>query len=94
MALWGLLDNEASKPKYLNTAEKAECYGADANEVAATAGVISPGWQLRTVAGSRTRFETLVALSHSSMGADVADYDDDSDAGTPDVDDDAVLSDS
>ena len=29
MALWGLLDNEASKPKYLTDADKAECYGAD-----------------------------------------------------------------
>jgi len=44
MALWGLLDNEASKPKYLNTADKAECYGADTAEVGATAGVNSEGW--------------------------------------------------
>lgn len=93
MALWGLLDNEASKPKYLNTADKAECYGADKDEVAANDGVISPGWQLRKVVGSRTQFETLVAMSHSSMGADVADFDDDNDVATPDVDDDAVLAD-
>ena len=94
MALWGLLDNEDSKPKYLNTADKAECYGADKAEVAANDAVNSPGWVLRTVAGSRTRFETLVAMSHSTMGADVADFDDDNDALTPDVDDDSVLADS
>ena len=93
MALWGLLDNEASKPKYLNTADKAESYGADKDEVAANDGVISPGWQLRKVVGSRTQFETLVAMSHSSMGADVADFDDENDVATPDVDDDAVLAD-
>ena len=49
MALWGLLDNEASKPKYLNTADKAECYGADTAEVGANAGVNSEGWVLRKV---------------------------------------------
>jgi hypothetical protein len=49
---------------------------------------------LRKVVGSRTQFETLVAMSSGSMGADVADFDDDSDAGTPNVDDDTVLSDS
>ena len=85
MALWGLLDNEDSKPKYLNTADKAECYGADKAEVAANDAVNSPGWVLRTVAGSRTRFETLVAMSHSTMGDDV---------GTANVDDDTVLADS
>jgi hypothetical protein len=94
MALWGLLDNEDSKPKYLNTADKAECYGADKDEVAANDAVNSPGWVLRKVVGSRTQFETLVAMSHSSMGADVADFDDDSDPATPDVDDDTVLADS
>jgi len=94
MALWGLLDNEASKPKYLNTADKAECYGADTAEVGANAGVNSEGWVLRKVVGSRTQFETLVAMSSGSMGADVADFDDDSDVGTPDVDDDTVLADS
>jgi len=94
MALWGLLDNEASKPKYLNDADKAECYGADENEAAANAGVNSVGWVLRKVVGSRTQFETLVAMNHNSMGADVADFDDDSDPLTPDVDDDSVLADS
>jgi hypothetical protein len=33
-------------------------------------------------------------MSSGSMGADVADFDDDSDVGTPDVDDDTVLADS
>lgn len=94
MALWGLLDNEASKPKYLTAAEKAECYGADTDEVGANDGVNSEGWVLRKVVGSRTQFETLVAMSSGSMGADVADFDDDSDVGTPDVDDDTVLADS
>ena len=94
MALWGLLDNEASKPKYLNDTDKANTYGADTAEVGANAGVISEGWQLRKVVGSRTQWETLVAMSSGSMGADVADFDDDSDAGTPDVDDDSVLADS
>jgi hypothetical protein len=96
MALWGLLDDEASKPKWLTDAEKVECYGVDNAEVTANAdnGVVSEGWLLRTVVGSRTRWETLVAMSSGSMGADVADYDDDSDPLTPDVDDDSVLADS
>ena len=94
MALWGLLDDEASKPKYLNTADQANTYGADNAEVGANDGVKSEGWQLRKVVGSRTQWETLVAMSSGSMGADVADFDDDSDAGTPDVDDDTVLADS
>jgi hypothetical protein len=33
-------------------------------------------------------------MSSGSMGADVADFDDESDPLTPDVDDDAVLADS
>lgn len=33
-------------------------------------------------------------MSSGSMGADVADFDDDSDVGTPDVDDDTILADS
>ena len=94
MALWGLLDNEASKPKFLNTTEKANTYGADTAEVGANAGVKSEGWVQRTVVGSRTRWETLVAMSSGSMGSDVADFDDDSDVGTPDVDDDTILADS
>jgi|TARA_B100001094_G_C17693768_1_gene559292 hypothetical protein len=94
MALWGLLDNEASKPKYLNTADKANTYGADTAEVGANAGVKSEGWVQRKVVGSRTQWETLVAMSSGSMGADVADFDDDSDAGTPNVDDDTILADS
>jgi len=94
MALWGLLDNEASKPKFLNTTEKANTYGADTAEVGANAGVKSEGWVQRKVVGSRTQWETLVAMSSSSMGADVADFDDDSDVGTPDVDDDTILADS
>jgi hypothetical protein len=94
MALWGLLDNEDSKPKYLNTADKAECYGADNAEVTASAGVNSEGWVLRKVVGSRTQFETLVAMSSGSMGADVADFDHDDDSGTAAIDDDTVLSDS
>jgi len=94
MALWGLLDNEASKPKYLNDGDKAECYGADTAEVGASSGVTSEGWVLRKAVGSRTQFETLVAMSSGSMGADVADFDDDSDVATPDVDDDTVLADS
>lgn len=94
MALWGLLDNEASKPKNLSTADKAECYGADTAEVGATAGVKSEGWVLRKTVGSRTQFETLVAMSSGSMGADVADFDHDDDVGTDAIDDDTVLSDS
>jgi hypothetical protein len=33
-------------------------------------------------------------MSSGSMGSDVADFDDDSDVSTPDVDDDTVLADS
>jgi hypothetical protein len=96
MALWGLLDNEASKPKYLNDTDKANTYGVDTAEVTANAdsGVVSEGWLLRKTVGSRVQWETLVAMSSGSMGADVADFDDDSDPVTPDVDDDAVLADS
>jgi hypothetical protein len=76
--------------------KKLNTYGVDTAEVVANAdsGVVSEGWLLRTVVGSRTRWETLVAMSSGSMGSDVADFDDDSDALTPDVDDDAVLADS
>tara|TARA_A200000159_G_scaffold163912_1_gene191724 strand:+ start:3221 stop:3505 length:285 start_codon:yes stop_codon:yes gene_type:complete len=94
MALWGLLDNEASKPKYLSDADKANTYGADTAEVGANAGVISEGWVKKKTVGSRTQWETLVAMSGGSMGADVADFDDDDDVATPDVDDDSVLADS
>jgi hypothetical protein len=96
MALWGLLDDEASKPKYLNTADKANTYGVDNAEATANAsvGVNSEGWALRKTVGSRVQWETLVAMSSGSMGADVADFDDDSDPLTPNVDDDTVLADS
>ena len=96
MALWGLLDDEASKPKYLNDADKANTYGVDTAEQAANAdsGVVSEGWLLRKAVGSRVQWETLVAMSPGSMGADVSDFDDDSDPLTPDVDDDSILPDS
>jgi hypothetical protein len=94
MALWGLLDNEASKPKYLSDADKANTYGADTAEVGANAGVISEGWVKKKTVGSRTQWETLVAMSSGSMGADVADFDHDDDVGTANVDDDSVLADS
>lgn len=52
-------------------------YGSDANEVRtqrANGGAIrSPGWNLRTVKGSRIMNETLVAVSHRSLVSDASD---------------------
>ena len=52
-------------------------YGADSNEVRterANGGSIrSPGWNLRTVKGSRVMNETLVAVSHRSLITDASD---------------------
>lgn len=52
-------------------------YGSDANEVQtqrANGGAIrSPGWNLRTVKGTRVMNETLVAVSHRSLISDASD---------------------
>jgi hypothetical protein len=72
MALWGNVDQAADKPKYLNTAAKAETFGISAAEAALASnkgkGVQHPGW-VRTITytdaqgTTRNKTETLVAMS-------------------------------
>jgi len=40
----------------------SEIFMVDEAEVAATPGITQPGWVRRTVVGSRTKYETLVAM--------------------------------
>ena len=72
MALWGKTDAEASKPKYLNSADKAATLGVSVDEAQDAGnianGINTPGWVKYTTytdAQGRTRnkAETLVAFS-------------------------------
>jgi hypothetical protein len=72
MALWSNTDDEASKPKYLNTADKADTLGVSVNEatqaVNIAKGINTPGWVKYTTytdaqGGTRNKSEVLVALS-------------------------------
>lgn len=47
----------------------SEIFMVDAAEVAATDGIAQPGWVRRKVQGSRTVYETLVALAAPSTDA-------------------------
>ena len=72
MALWGNTDQASSKPKYLNTADKAATVGVDVAEAQNPAniakGINTPGW-VKTVTytdaqgNTRNKNEVLVALS-------------------------------
>jgi hypothetical protein len=72
MALWNNTDTDASKPKYLNNAEKAVTAGVDVAEAQATVniakGINTPGWVKAVTytdaqGNVRTKSEVLVAMS-------------------------------
>jgi hypothetical protein len=73
MALWTNKDEEAGKPKYLSDADKANTYGADVAETAATAGVTA-GWVLKTTGtggrSGRVSYESLVAMGSMTTDGD------------------------
>jgi hypothetical protein len=77
MALWGNVDQEADKPKYLNTAGKAAVEGISAAEAAVAAnkakGVAHAGWvttSTYTDAQGSTRNKTEVLVAMGSMTGD------------------------
>lgn len=47
-----------------NVGNSANIFGVDRGEVGATAGVAQPGWVYKKVVGSRTLYETLVAMKN------------------------------
>ena len=80
MALWGKIDQEADKPKYLNTADKAATVGVDVAEATTPAninkGINSPGWvkySTYTDGNGNTRNKSEVLVAFSSMTGDAAD---------------------
>lgn len=85
MALWGKLDDAGSKPKYLNTAEKAETFGVNVTEAQQAAnrakGLKVPGFtKLHTYTDAqghvRNKSEVLVAMSSGATGATAANMGD------------------
>lgn len=64
MALWTNVDEEAGKPKYLSSADKANTVGINTQE--ATANGLTAGWNLKTVGtggrSGRVFHEVLVAM--------------------------------
>jgi hypothetical protein len=84
MALWSNTDAEASKPKYLNAADKAATLGVDVAEAQLKAnkdkGVQHPGWVKTTTytdaqGNTRNKTETLVAMSSITGDNDTIDPD-------------------
>ena len=72
MALWTNVDEAAGKPKYLNTAQKAETFFVDAQEAQTSAnkakGITGAGWWRYTTytdaqSSTRHKAELLVAMS-------------------------------
>ena len=55
MALWGISSGSEAKPKYLTQEEKNNTYAVDA------------GWEKKTVVGSRTLTELLVAVGSNTV---------------------------
>jgi hypothetical protein len=85
MALWSNVDNEAGKPKYLNTAEKAATAGVSVEEASVAAnkakGVAHAGWvTTRTYTDSsgatRNKTEVLVAMGSMVQAGGDLDADD------------------
>ena len=75
MSGWNNIDGvPADKPKYLNATDKANTYGADADEVADNPGIAHTGWVLKKTGtggrSGRVQYETLVALSNMTSAAD------------------------
>lgn len=78
MPLWGLTDQESSKPKYLSTADKAKTVFVDKEEAQSDAnrvvGLKTPGWNIQNTKidsqGNVRHFnECLVAVSVAAAGA-------------------------
>ena len=84
MALWNNTDQDASKPKYLNTADKAATVGVDVAEAQQTVniakGINTPGW-VKAVTYTdaqgtvRNKSEVLVAMSTITGDNDTIDPD-------------------
>lgn len=79
MALWSNTDADASKPKYLNTADKAATNGVSVVEAKQAAniakGINTPGWVKSTTytdAQGNTRNKSEVLVAFSSMTGDSA----------------------
>jgi hypothetical protein len=84
MALWGKLDNAGSKPKYLNTADKAVTFVIDSTEATVASnkakGLNTPGWVRYTTytdAQGRTRNKSEVLVAMSVTQAAMTDAADD-----------------
>ena len=84
MALWNNTDAEASKPKYLNTADKAATLGVSVDEAQNAGniakGINTPGWVKYTTytdaqGNTRNKAETLVAFSSLTGDNDTIDPD-------------------
>jgi hypothetical protein len=78
MALWGKTDADASRPKYLNSADLAKCIFVDITEANQATnkkrGITNGGWWLYntyTDAAGDTRFKTecLVAMAETAVAA-------------------------
>lgn len=72
MALWGKIDQDADKPKYLSTADKNATVGVDVSEATTSAniakGINTPGWVKYTTytdtnGATRNKSEVIVAMS-------------------------------
>ena len=77
MALWSNTDAEASKPKYLNSADKANTLGVSVDEAQDAGnianGVNTPGWVKYTTytdGNGRTRKKSEVLVAFSSLTGD------------------------
>jgi hypothetical protein len=78
MALWTNVDNEAGKPKYLNSTDKAATLGINADETS-TQKATHAGWVLSTTGtggrSGRVFNETLVAMGSMTGDNDTVDPD-------------------
>lgn len=77
MALWAKTDAEASKPKYLNSADKAATLGVSVDEAQDAGnianGINTPGWVKYTTytdANGRTRNKSEVLVAFSTLTGD------------------------
>lgn len=84
MSLWNNTDTDASKPKYLNAADKAATVGVDVTEAQTAAniakGINTPGWVKYSTytdaqGGTRNKSEVLVAMSSMTGDNDTLDPD-------------------
>jgi len=78
MALWGKVDTEGAKPKYLSVTDKEDTYFVDTTEVIIETnrdkGIQTPGWNLYrtytdTNGNTRHKNETLVPMKVSALAA-------------------------